>query len=144
MIYKKFTQISIYLNWTFGGRSLFNLEASWTTFSRFLWLEISYLSETLCETKNVERVLNEEIVSEMWKKVKNKKLWKEEQMAKVQISINQVNNYTSTWQKIIMAWIFNLFDKKWKAFMSCRYIYYILFFFAKKVTQRAMQTHNFL
>ena len=55
--------------------SPFNLEASSTNFSLFLSLEICYLSGTVCETtklSNVFWLLNEEIVSEMWQKVKMK------------------------------------------------------------------------
>ena len=63
-------------------------------FAFFVTWDMLFIWHSLRDCKNVERVLNEEIVSEIWKKVRYKKLWKEEQMVKVQKSFNQVNNPT--------------------------------------------------
>ena len=120
MIYKKFIQIS-FLNWiefTYQPWSKFN---NLFAFFFVTW-DMLFIWHSLRDCKIVERVLNEEILSEMGNKVRNKKLWKEEQMVRVRKSFNQVNTLHQLGKKKIMAWIFNLFDRKWKAKILCRYI----------------------
>ena len=89
MIYKKFIQIS-FLNWIEFAYQ------PWSKFNNlfaffFVTWDMLFIWHSLRDCKIVERVLNEEILSEMWKKVRNKKLWKEEQMVRVRKSFNQVN-----------------------------------------------------
>ena len=131
MIYKKCTQIYICI-WIEPWSKFNNL------FTFFVTSDILYIWHSLWDYKNLKRVSNEEIVPEMWKKVRNKKLWKEEQMVRVRKSFNQVNTLHQLGKKKNHGLNFQSF---WQE-MESKNVMSI--YIAKKVTQRALQTQNFL